>query len=60
MNKDKHVLPDGVTFPERIREETLNEVGDNSEKTIYGPDNKPLVNGIVVEDRELIDDGKLV
>ena len=44
MNKDKHVLPDDRdTFRDRIRREARNEGRRTASKTIYGPDNEPLV-----------------
>ncbi|MCX7747720.1 MAG: hypothetical protein N2645_12665 [Clostridia bacterium] len=44
MNKDKHVLPDDRdTFSDRVRREAKKERKTAYRKTIYGPDNEPLV-----------------
>lgn len=44
MNKDKHVLPDDTdSLADRVRREAKSQEKWHTSKTIYGPDNEPLL-----------------
>lgn len=59
MNKDKHVLPDTRdAFSRRIKREANKNNQGMFNKTIYGPDNEPLVTVNMEVSKELIENGK--